>query len=299
MSVNLRQLHVVVVGLGLMGGSLARALHGQVGRLTGVDPDPNARQAALAEGVAQATLPDVAGLRWQPSDLLILATPVQTCLSIVQHLPRLAPQGCQVFDLGSTKAAIVAAMDDLPPSFQALGGHPLCGRETSGWGTGSADLFRRQTFVLCPTQRATPALRDTLLALIAAVGAQPLWLPAGRHDQIVALTSHLPYILAALLIQQTAQAAEADPAIWPVSGGGLRDTTRLAGSDPTMMRDILLTNRQALIATLGDLQGNLADLKRALIFNDHDALAAWVAAAAARRRAYWQAKWESESDAVP
>lgn len=295
MSADGRQWHVVIAGLGLMGGSLARAWQGQVGRLTGVDPEPGARRAALAEGVVQAALPGIEGVRWQPSDLLVLATPVQTSLAILQRLPRLAPQGCQVFDLGSTKAAVVAAMDALPPVFQAVGGHPMCGREVSGWGAGSADLFHRQTFVLSPTQRTTPALRAALLALIAAVGAQPLWLDAVRHDQIVALTSHLPYILAALLMQQVAEAAETDPAVWPVSGGGLRDMTRLAGSDPTMMRDILITNRQMALAALDDLDARLASLRTLVATGDAAALAAWTTAARANRRAYWQAKWDNAS----
>lgn len=275
-----------------MGGSLARALRPQVAHLTGIDTDAATRRAALQAGVAHAALPDLAGVRWRPGDLVVLATPVQTLLTQLRDLPRLAGGGCQVLDLGSTKAEIVAAMDALPPAFAAVGGHPICGREVSGWETGSADLFRAQTFVLCPSARTTPALRELASELVTALGATPLWLEAEAHDRIVALTSHLPYVLSALLMQQAAATAQANSPVWAVSGGGLRDMTRLAGSSPAMLRDILLTNRTAVVAEIGRFLADLQQFQNLLQTADADALVAWLQAAYDQRQAYWRAKWE-------
>ncbi len=275
-----------------MGGSLARALRPHVAHLTGIDTDAATRQAALQAGVAHAALPDLAGVRWRPGDLVVLATPVQTLLTQLRDLPRLAGGGCQVLDLGSTKAEIVAAMDALPPAFAAVGGHPICGREVSGWETGSADLFRAQTFVLCPSARTTPALRELASELVTALGATPLWLEAEAHDRIVALTSHLPYVLSALLMQQAAATAQTNSPVWTVSGGGLRDMTRLAGSSPAMLRDILLTNRTAVVAEIGRFLTDLQHFQNLLQTADADALVAWLQAAYDQRQAYWRAKWE-------
>ena len=273
---RLAGLRVGIVGLGLMGGSLALALRGRVAGLIGVERQGDTRQMALRAGVVdealEALTPDA-----PPIDLLVLATPVRVILDTLGRLPALRPGGCAVIDLGSTKRAVLAAMDTLPPSFAAIGGHPMCGKETSGLASASADLFRGQTFILCRGRRTTPALEATALALVAAIDARPLVMDAADHDAIVAAVSHLPAVLSAALMRLAA-----DERQWAVSASGFRDVARLAGSDPRMMLDILLTNRDALLGALDGYEAELAVLRQALTEGDEAALGDWLAGAQLR-----------------
>lgn len=246
----LNDLHIVFIGLGLMGGSLARALRPHAASLRVVDLSETTRAMAVAEGVADAAYAELGELTISADDLLILATPVKQIVQTIEQLPRHAPSGCLVMDLGSTKTEIIHAMSQLPGWFQAIGAHPMCGREVSGFAQSSADLYRHQTFILTPTVRTTPYLREVATAVAHAAQANPLIVPPGLHDHTVALISHLPYLLSALLMELTFDQAKSNPAIWPVSATGFRDMSRLSGSDPRMMHDILLTNRDAVLDQL-------------------------------------------------
>ena len=170
----------------------------------------------------------------------------------------------------------------LPPPFAAVGGHPMCGKETAGLAAADGDLFRGQTFVLCRVPRpAPPAAESLALALVDAIGARPLWLDAADHDRLVAAVSHLPAVVAAALMR-----GATDERQWAVSASGFRDAARLAGSDPRMMLDILLTNRAAILAALRDYQADLAGFAAALEREDAAALADWLAAAQVAHAAY-------------
>ena len=276
----LRNLRVGIMGLGLMGGSLALALRGRVARLLAIESRPDARQIALRAGIVddaiEALTPEA-----PPVDLLVLATPVRVILNTLAGLPAARPDGCLVLDLGSTKRAVVAAMNALPPRFAAVGGHPMCGRETSGLAAADAGLYHDQTFILCPTNRTTPAAEATARALVVAVGARPLWLDAEEHDALVAAVSHLPALVSAALLRAAAGERQ-----WAVSASGFRDTARLAGSDPRMMLDILLTNREPVLAALDGYMGELAAVRAALAAGDEVALAEWLAAAQVNYAAY-------------
>ena len=273
---------VGIIGLGLMGGSLALALRGRVAHLLGVERQVVARQMALREGVVDEALEELtAGA--PPLDLLVLATPLRVILDTLGRLPALRPGGCAVVDLGSTKRAVVAAMSALPPQFAVVGGHPMCGKETAGLASADGDLYRGQTFVLCRVPRAAPpaAAESLALALVDAIGAHPLWLDAADHDRLVAAVSHLPAVVAAALMR-----GAPDERQWAVSASGFRDAARLAGSDPRMMLDILLTNREAILAALHDYQADLAGFTAALEREDAAALADWLAAAQVAHAAY-------------
>lgn len=282
-------MEICIVGLGLMGGSLAQALRAHVSRLVGVDRDAQAVAAALAAGVIDAGTTDfTAGV--QTANLVILATPVRAILRLLAELPSARPDGCQVLDLGSTKKNICAAMDNLPPSFAAIGGHPMCGKETAGFAAAAPDLYQGQTFVLCPTVRTTPAITAVAAQVVNWIGAHALFMAADAHDQVVAITSHLPYLAATALMQQTAAAAAKEARVWSVSGAGLRDTTRLAGTDPDMMLDILLTNRAAVLEKLQGFRNELAQLHNLLQKGDEARLRAWLSQSQRFHQIYKQAK---------
>lgn len=256
-----------------MGGSLAKALKDQTRHLIGVDRHAATRQAALTDGAVDVVTGSLAsGIKM--ADLVILATPVHSILHILSELPRLHPPGCLVIDLGSTKEEICSAMSSLPDSFAAIGGHPMCGKETAGYHAADADLFCEQTFILSRNDRTTRQIEDLSLSLIKQIGAKPMFLPANEHDQLVAIASHLPYLISAALMHRAAEMD--DERIWPVSASGFRDATRLAGSDPRMMLDILLTNKEAVLSQLAQYKANLETINRLLNDNDETALASWL-----------------------
>jgi prephenate dehydrogenase len=269
----LQESHVAVVGLGLMGGSIAGALRPRCRSMTGVARRQETLDIALErELVDLGTLVLADGLNH--ADIVILATPVRTILRLLHEIGPLLPAGCLVTDLGSTKADIAAAMALLPATVHAIGGHPLCGRERAGIDAAEPTLYQGRTFVLTPLPRtAAPAVGLTR-AMVSAVGARPLLLEPRRHDQLVAVTSHLPYLVACGLVESAAALAAIDPLLWEVTASGFRDTTRLAASDVTMMRDILMTNQEAVVEALASCARQLDRLASLIDAGDQDGLEA-------------------------
>lgn len=278
---DLAQARVAVVGLGLMGGSLALALRGRCQALWGVDSSPDVLAEACQRGIIDEAT-DLAGALG--ADLLVLAAPARAILAHLGELARWPPPSGRpmVMDLGSTKTEIVSAMRQLPPAYAPIGGHPMCGKEVSGLAHAEAGLFQDKVFVLTPLERTPAWALSRALDLIAAIGARPLALTPERHDQLAAAASHLPYIAATVLVHSAEELG--DEQVWQMAASGFRDTSRLAASDVTMMADILLTNREAIRAALDRYQAELGALKALLDGADADALSAFLAAAAERRR---------------
>ena len=282
---RLKDAQVTVVGLGLMGGSLAAALRagGACREVRGVARRPETIAEALARGfVDRGTLDLAEGVRG--ADIVVLATPVRTIVELIPRLGPLLPPGCLLMDVGSTKAAIVAAMERLPAHVQPLGGHPMCGKEVSGIGAAEAGLYRGATFVLTPLPRTRPEALALAWELVEAVGARPLVMDAHRHDRLVAAVSHLPYLLSLALVAAAEDVAEEDGMVWDLAASGFRDTSRLAASDVTMMLDILLTNREEVAGMLGRLRRELDELAHLLEAEDERGLQRMMEAARERRR---------------
>ena len=213
----------------------------------------------LAEGVQQA-------------DLIVLATPVRTILELVPQVGALATSGCLLMDMGSTKAKIVEAMEALPPHLQAVGGHPMCGKEASGLEVAEADLYQGATFVLTPLRRTRPEALTLAQELVETVGARSVLMDAERHDRLVAAVSHLPYLLSVGLVAAAEEVAAEDELVWELAASGFRDTSRLAASDVTMMLDILLTNRAAVGETLSRFANQLNAIAHLLEADDEKGL---------------------------
>ena len=264
--------HLAVVGLGLMGGSLARALRPFAETITGVDPNPVSREYALANGVVDAATDDLkAGV--SEADVVILAAPVRTIIAMINdRIGAYLRSNTLLIDIGSTKADICDAMGRLPIGIQAIGGHPMAGKESSGVQESDATLFRNRPFVLCASRRTTPATRDRAIALATAVGAMPIEMEPQRHDKVVAAISHLPYLISAALVATVAQQAEQDDAVWKLAAGGFRDTSRLAAQDLSMTGDFLSTNTQAVATLLAYFRMQLAMLEASLIAQENGKL---------------------------
>jgi prephenate dehydrogenase len=248
---------ICVVGLGLMGGSLALALRGYCNRIIGVDPDYTTLALACEKKVVDFAT-DHLGEALPMADLVILAAPVRTNLALLNKIPQIHPGPLAILDLSSTKAEIVAAMDQLPENFSALGGHPMCGKEKAGLVHADAKMFWDSTFTLTETTNTTPALRRLTDKIIAIIGAQPLLIDAETHDRWAAATSHLPYLVAAALAASTPQD------VAPLVGSGFKSASRLAASEITMMMDILTTNRGQVLAAIARYRNTLDEIESAL-----------------------------------
>ncbi|OQA46774.1 MAG: prephenate dehydrogenase [Chloroflexi bacterium ADurb.Bin325] len=273
---------VCIVGLGLMGGSLALALKeaGWRGRVTAVSRNPRTLAAAESGRAIDRGFTDLAA-GVADAGMIVLATPVRTLLRQLPEVGRHARDGAVVLDMGSTKAEICAALADLPQGLEPVGGHPMCGKESAGFEAADANLYRGKMFVLCPLARTTAAALRSAHALVDAVGAHPLVLDPAAHDRAVAAISHLPYALAVALVN--AVAAADDPLAWTLAASGFRDTSRVAASDVDMMLDVLLSNRQNVMDWLQAYARQLASLYAALSEQDEAALRRQLAAAQERR----------------
>ncbi len=260
---------VAIIGLGLMGGSLALALRKHCRVVYGIDSDPAALELALSRNIVDRAESDLAGLLPQ-ADLLIFATPVPVILSLLGQLPDLMSNRCVVFDLGSSKRMIMSKMSTLPGRFDPIGGHPICGKEKLSLENAEADLYRSAPFVLTALPRSTPRARSAVEQIVHAVGAHPLWMDAAEHDRLLAFTSHLPFLLSSALASALAPLPAGQ--ISALSGPGLRSTSRLAGTPSSMMLGVLETNRENVLAALDLLQKELNSFESALSSEDSDKL---------------------------
>ena len=240
--------HITIVGLGLMGGSLAMALQGKCAGITAVEIDSHTRRMGLERGLVEhATASLVDGLKY--ADVLILATPVRTILETLMVLNELSEDPDKtvlVLDLGSTKTEVTSAMTLLPNNLTGIGGHPMCGKETGGLEHADASLYQNAVFVLTPTNNPDNNMLDLARQIISAVGSIAIEMDAERHDKLTALTSHLPYLLACSLVAAVNSEGDIDPTIWKMVSSGFKDTTRVASSDVQMIIDILETNKDAI-----------------------------------------------------
>jgi prephenate dehydrogenase len=267
--IQLEEAKITIVGLGLMGGSLAGALAGKCKAIVGVARREETVSAALERGlIDQGTTHLVEGVAH--ADVVVLATPVRVILDQIRDIGPLLPQGCLLIDLGSTKADVVAEMANLPEHVQPLGGHPMCGKETSGLDAVDPAIYRGATFILTPLPRTSEAALELGRELARAVGSEPLVLDAQRQDFLVGTVSHLPYLMACALVATADATTSADPAAWKIVAGGYRDTTRVAGSDATMMTDILLTNREEVLEALDVFQTQIVRLSRLVESGDEE-----------------------------
>jgi prephenate dehydrogenase len=248
---------IAIAGLGLMGGSLALALHGRCQALLGIDNDPAALALARAAAVFEAVSADPAQIL-PGADVVVLAAPVRAILQLLRVLPELHEGPAVVLDLGSTKVQVCAAMAALPGRFDPLGGHPMCGKETRSLANAEAGLFQGATFVLAPLERTSALALGLAEALVRAVGARPLRLDPATHDRWAAATSHLPYLLSAALAAATPSDSR------PLIGPGYRSMTRLAHTSPEMMGDVLATNQANVLEALRRLQDRLAQVEALL-----------------------------------
>ena len=280
----LRDATIAIVGLGLMGGSLALALRekNMCAKIIGVERDAATCAKAIARGAVDEATDDLA--RIADANIIALAIPPRAIPAMLSQVGLLARNGTIVFDLGSTKSAIVTAMNQLPAHVQVIGVHPMCGKEHVGFDAADAQLFAGSPFVLTPLARTSPQTFALMQSLGEKLGARLIVLDAEHHDKIVAAISHLPFAVAWALMATASERARDDDAVLALAASGFRDTSRLAASNTTMMLDILLMNRDNVAACLRDYSRHLNVLAEAIERGDENELATLLQSVAAERR---------------
>ena len=277
----IRQL--AIVGVGLLGGSVAKAarLGGLAHRIVGIGRDAGRLRPALDDGTLDLAVTELdAGVR--EADFVLLAAPVLTIEGLLERVWRAAPDGALITDVGSTKRNIVRAAERLAAtrSLSFVGSHPLAGSEQAGYRVARADLFRGATVVVTPTEATELGALKKTTEFWEALGARVSSLDPETHDRTVAAISHLPHLIACALVDG---AARVEPSALELAARGFRDTTRIAAGDPDMWTEIFLANRDALSATIEAFREALADLQRTIDAGQADALRAELARIKATR----------------
>jgi len=264
---TLKDANIALIGLGLMGGSLALSLKERCRRLSAYDPHLPTLELARRQEIVHRAESDPA-IVLVGADLLILACPVPDILTWIERLPDYVQHPCILLDIGSSKRTIVAALETLPANFDPIGGHPICGRERLSLENAERFLYRDAPFVLTPLERTSERARSAALQIVETLGSNPIWLDADDHDRILAATSHLPYLLSSALTLAISEDAA------PLIGPGFRSTSRLAGTPSSMMLGVLLSNTDNVLASIAGFRQSLDVLESALRTNSKDALQA-------------------------
>jgi prephenate dehydrogenase len=272
---------LAVVGVGMMGGSLALAARGRadVDEVVGFDSDPQALEEALARGViteAATSASEAAAY----ADLVVVSTPVRSIPSLVEECAAADPRPRLITDMGSTKSVIMNALSDSARSL-FIGGHPMCGAADSGVRYARADLFEGADYFLCTTGAAFPKLYAMLQKFLVDLGARPTHIDPEAHDRILAVISHLPHVLANALMQHAGGFSVGGKRALQWAGASFKDLTRVAGSNPAMWSDIFLENRVALSESLEAVAQLLGDFATNLAAADPEGVARSIEAAGA------------------
>jgi prephenate dehydrogenase len=263
---------LAIVGVGMMGGSLALAARkrAQVDEVVGYDADPEALEAALAKGVITEKATSAAEAAAY-ADLVVISTPVRSIPALVEECAAAQPAPRLITDMGSTKSAIVG---NLSPAARSvfIGGHPICGSAESGVRYARDDLFVGATYFLCTTGAAFPKLYQMLQEFILQLGAKPTHIDAVAHDRIMAVVSHLPHVLANVLMDHTGNFKVRGKRALHCTGTSFKDLTRVAGANPAMWGDIFLENRAALSQTVRAISAELLEFSQLLDQADETAI---------------------------
>jgi prephenate dehydrogenase len=271
---------LAVVGTGLIGASVGLAARrAGVPDVVGWDPDEEFLAVAAARGAVDAVASLEAAV--SGSEVVLVAAPVGELPRTVREVLDRAPEGCTVTDVGSTKQPVAAAAGDDP---RFVGGHPICGAETRGPERAAAELFEGATWFLTPTAATAPERLRAAHGLVAALGARPVAIGPDAHDRLVAVTSHLPHVLANVLLNQAGATRIDGHDPLQAAGGSLKDMTRIGGANPRVWVDIFLDNREALAAALAEQRRHLEQVERALAAGDAGFLARWIGEASGHRR---------------
>lgn len=257
---------ITIIGLGLIGGSLAWALKrsGSVGEVCGVDSDGSAIEYALRENIIDVGLKDF-GDAVTNSDVIVIATHVGVIPEIAKSLAPILTPYTTLTDVGSVKARVVMEIEGiLPESIGFVGGHPISGTERSGVVNSRYDLFRGRKCILTPTVNTSDEALAKVRRLWESVGAKVYTMTPEAHDRVFAYVSHLPHTVAYALLNSVGSQEGRNREFFEFAGGGLRDFTRIGESSPEMWSDIFLANREDVLAAIADFKSEIEKIRVAI-----------------------------------
>ncbi|HWD59586.1 MAG TPA: prephenate/arogenate dehydrogenase family protein [Stellaceae bacterium] len=284
---------IAIVGIGLIGSSLARVIRRD---LPAAHITACARRAETLAAVRRLEIADEAtddpAAAVADADLVVLATPLSAYADIARKIAPALKPGAIVTDVGSVKeAAIRDIAPELPKGVHFVPGHPVAGTEHSGPEAGFAEMFADRWCILTPLADGDPAALEKVTALWRLAKMRVVTMPAEHHDRVLAMTSHLPHLIAYTIVgTATALGDDLKSEVIAFSAGGFRDFTRIAASDPVMWRDIFLNNREAVLDVIQRFSEDLTALQRAIRRGEGDALEDWFSRTRAIRRSVIEAK---------
>ncbi len=266
---------IALIGFGLIGGSIARAARAQglAGEIVTTARSAKTRARVMELGIVDRVVETNAEAA-RDADLVILCIPVGACGAVAQEIAGHLKPGAIVSDVGSVKGAVVKDMaPHLPAGVHFVPAHPVAGTEHSGPDSGFAELFIDRWCILTPPEGTDPDAVEKLRAFWAAIGARVEIMTPDHHDLVLAITSHLPHLIAYTIVGTADELAQVTSSeVIKFSAGGFRDFTRIAASDPVMWRDVFLANKDAVLEMLGTFNEDLSRLTRAIRRGDGEAL---------------------------
>ena len=274
-------MRIAVLGVGLIGGSIGLAARRRLdAEVTGFDPDRELLARALELEALDSAAETVAAAV-EGAELVFCAAPVTALPGLAAEALDAADHDTAVTDVGSVKRDVIGALGSEP---RFIGGHPLAGAETAGVENARVDLFEGARWYLTPTARTGGLLYDRLQRAISEIGARPQAIEAEKHDRLMATVSHLPHVLANVLVTQAATALTEEAEHLPEVGPSFRDATRVAGANPAIWSDIFAGNREAVATEVDGVVARLTEAANLLRSGDRDAVGAWHEQAGRRRR---------------
>ena len=289
---------VTIIGLGLIGSSIARAVQATMPtvRLTGHDASPEVRARVRELGLVE-DVTDTAGASVTDADLVILCVPVGAMGATAAEIAADLPADAIVSDVGSSKAGVLAALSQALPSATIIPAHPVAGTENSGPDAGFATLFNGRWCIVTPPEGADATAVRRVEEFWRRIGADVETMEPKHHDLVLAITSHLPHLIAYTIVGTASDMEEVTQSeVIKYSAGGFRDFTRIAASDPTMWRDVFLSNKDAVLEMLQRFSEDLSSLQRAIRWGDGDALFDLFTRTRAVRRSIIE---QGQDDAAP
>ena len=289
---------VTIIGLGLIGSSIARAVreHMPTARVTGYDGDPGVRERSVVLGFCH-DVADSAGAAVTDADLVILCVPVGAIGTVAAEFAADLPADCIVSDVGSSKAGVAAALIEALPGIGIVPAHPVAGTEHSGPEAGFASLFHDRWCIVTPCEASTEGAVAQVSSFWERIGAKVELMDPKHHDLVIAVTSHLPHLIAYTIVGTASDLEDVTRSeVIKYSAGGFRDFTRIAASDPTMWRDVFLANKDAVLEMLQRFSEDLTRLQRAIRWGDGDTLFELFERTRAVRRSIIE---EGQDDARP
>ena len=290
--------NIAIIGLGLIGSSIAHAVRATMPsvRITGYDSDPAVRARVIELGFCD-DVSDNAGAAVIDADLVMLCVPVGVMADVAADIAADLPDDAVISDAGSSKESVLAALTETLPGARIIPAHPVAGTENSGPDAGFATLFHDRWCILTPPEDASAGDIERVKAFWEKLGANIEIMDAKHHDLVLAVTSHLPHLIAYTIVGTASDLEDVTRGeVIKYSAGGFRDFTRIAASDPTMWRDVFLSNKEAVLEMLQRFSEDLTALQRAIRWDKGDELFDLFSKTRAIRRRIIE---EGQDDAAP